>query len=249
MPPLTREQLAVRRTARRRRPLRRDPRALVSAAIPIVVVAVLAIVLGVMGNNASDAVGPLASPVPSPDLGSGARPPELVIARAEGVDVHLPVDPERVTAMAFHAIDDPSGVALTAAGGVSIHQSDRAGRLGPDTAGLDVGAPAGTTVYSPVDGVIAGVSDYVVSGRIEGYQVVITPAVAASGLVLRITHLDDRSTGRRPSVGTPVRAGVTPLGTIHDFSGVVDQELSRFTNDAGNHVDLELTRTEAALLL
>lgn len=220
-----------------------------SAAIPVVVVAVLAIALGVMGNKATDAVGPLASPVPSPDLGTGARPPELVIARAEGVDVHLPVDPGRVTAMAFHAIDDPSGVALAAAGGVTIHQSDRHGRLGPDTAGLDVGAPAGTTVYSPVDGVIAGVSDYVVSGRIEGYQVVITPAVAASGLVLRITHLDDRATGSRPSVGTPVRAGVTPLGTVHDLSGVAEQELSRFTNDAGNHVDLELTRTEASLIL
>ena len=151
--------------------------------------------------------------------------------------------------MAFHAIDDPSGVALTAAGGVTIHQSDRRGRLGPDTAGLDVGAPAGTTVYSPVDGVIAGVSDYVVSGRIEGYEVTITPAVAASGLVLRITHLDDRAAGSRPSVGTPVRAGITPLGTVHDFSGVVEQELSTFTNDAGNHVDLELTRTEASLIL
>ena len=221
-----------------------------SAAIPVVVVAVLAIVLGVMGGNATDGAGPLASPVPSSDLGTGARPPELVIARAEGVDVHLPVDPERVTAMAFHAIDDPSGVALTAASGVTIHQSDRRGRLGPDTAGLDVGAPAGTTVYSPVDGVIAGVSDYVVSGRIEGYEVTITPAVAASGLVLRITHLDDRATGNtRPSVGTPVRAGVTPLGTVHDFSGVAEQELSKFTNDAGNHVDLELTRTEASLIL
>lgn len=249
MPPLTREQLAGRRAARRRRPLRRDPRALVSAAIPVVVVAVLAIVLGVMGGNATDGADPLASPVPSPDIGTGARPPELVIARAEGVDVHLPVDPERVTAMAFHPIDDPSGVALTAAGGVTIHQSDRHGRAGPETAGLDVGAPAGTTVYSPVDGVVAGVSDYVVSGRIEGYQVTITPAVAASGLVLRITHLNDRATGSRPSVGTPVRAGVTPLGTVQDFSHVADQELSRFTNDSGNHVDVELTRTEAALIL
>lgn len=250
MPPLTREQLAVRRAARRRRPLRRDPRALVSAAIPVVVVAVLAIVLGVMGNDAaSEAVGPLASPVPSPELGSGARPPELVIARAEGVDVHMPVDPQRVTAAAFHAIDDPSGVALESSGAMTIHQADRRGRVGPETAGLDVGAPAGTTVFSPVDGIIASVSDYMVSGRIEGYEITITPAVAASGLVLRVTHLDDPGTGERPSVGTPVRAGVTPLGTVHDFTGVAEQELSQFTSDAGNHVDLELVRTEAALIL
>lgn len=250
MPPLTREQLAGRRAARRRRSLRRDPRALLSAAIPVVVVAVLAIVLGVMGGGAgSDDVGPLASPVPSPELGSGDRPPELVIARAEGVEVHLPVDPERVTAMAFHPIDDPSGVALSSSGAVTIHQADLRGRIGPETAGLDVGAPVGTTVYSPVDGVIASVSDYMISGRIEGYELTITPSIAASGLVLRVSHLGDRDNGERPSVGTPVRAGVTPLGAVHDFTGVVEQELSQFTSDAGNHVAIELIRTQAALIL
>lgn len=209
----------------------------------------LAIVLGVMGNRSGSDSGPLASPVPSSDLSSGARPPELVIARAGGVDIHLPVDPERLTAMAFHPIDDPSGVALEAAGTVPIHRSDPRGRVGPETAGLDVGAPAGTTVYAPVDGVVASVSDYVVSGRVEGYELTITPAVAASGLALRVTHLADRETGDRPSVGTPVRAGVTPLGTVHDFSGAAVQELSRFTSDSGNHVALALIRSQAALVL
>ncbi len=220
-----------------------------SAAIPVVVVAVLAIVLGVMGNGAASDAGPLASPVPSPELGSGARPPELVIARAEGVEIHLPVDPERVTAIAFHPIDEPSGVALAASGTVTIHQSDPRGRVGPTTAGLDVGAPAGTTVYAPVDGTIASVSDYMVSGRIEGYEITINPAIAASGLVLRVTHLGDPAAGERPSVGTPVRAGVTPLGTVHDFSDTLEQELSRFTSDSGNHVGLSLVRAQAALIL
>ena len=35
---------------------------------------------------------------------------------------------------------------------------------------------------------------------------------------------------------------------MRDFSGVAQQELSQFTADAGNHVDLELVRTEAALI-
>lgn len=250
MPALTREQLAARRATRRRRPLRRDPRALVSAAIPVVVVALLAIVLAVMGNDAAgEGAGPLASPVPSPELGAGARPPNVIIARAQGVNVHLPVDPDRVTAIAFHAIDDSSGVALEASGAVTIHRIESRGRIGPDTAGLDVGAPAGTTVYAPVDGVIASISDYMVSGRIQGYEITITPAIAASGLVLRITHLGARAVGERPSVGTPVRAGVTPLGVVHDFSDVAEQELSQFTSDSGNHVDMELIRTEAALIL
>jgi murein DD-endopeptidase MepM/ murein hydrolase activator NlpD len=249
MPPLTREQVAVRRSGRRRPALRRDRRALISAAIPVVAVAVLALVLGVMGGGASEANGPLASPVPSPELGSGARPPELVIARAEGVQVHIPVDPERVTAMAFHPIDDASGVELAATGAVRIHQAPRDGRAGPATAGLDVGAPAGTTVYAPVDGVIASVSDYTVFGKVEGYEITITPSIAASGLVLRVTHLDEPPDGVRPNVGTPVRAGVTELGRVRDFSGVAQQEISKFTADSGNHVDLSLVRTEAALIL
>lgn len=250
MPPPRREQLAARRgPAHRRRAVRRDRRAIVSAAVPVVVVAVLALVLGAMGGGGTDGAGRLASPVASPELGTGAQPPELVIARAEGVQVHIPVDPDRVTAAAFHAIDDPSGVPLESTRALRIHQAPRDGRVGPETAGLSVGAPAGTTVYSPVDGTIASITDYTVFGRIEGYEITITPAAAASGLVLRMTHISDPTGGPRPSVGEAVRAGVTVLGRVHDFSQVAEQELSQFTADDGNHVDLELLRTEAALLL
>jgi murein DD-endopeptidase MepM/ murein hydrolase activator NlpD len=229
--------------------LRRDRRSIVSAAIPVVLVAVLALILGLSGSGASsDAGAPLASPVPSPDLGTGARPPELVIARADDVEIHIPVDPGRVTAAAFHPINDPSGVAMEATSAIRIHQADRAGRSGPGTAALDVGAPAGTAVYAPVDGTVASVADYLVLGRLEGYEITIAPSVAASGLVLRITHLDPPATGEVPSVGTPVRAGVTPIGRVRDFSGVAQQELAQFTSDSGNHVHMELIRTDSSLL-
>ena len=172
----------------------------------------------------------------------------MVIARGEGVEVHLPVDSQRVTAAMFHPVNDTAGVALQATGSLEIHQADRGDRAGPETAGLDVGAPAGTTVYSPVDGVIVSVSDYVISGRIEGYEVVIAPSVAASGLVLRLTHLDEPVNAERPSVGTPVRAGTTPLGRVRDFSPVARQEISELTSDSGNHLHMELVRTEADLI-
>ncbi|WP_217914142.1 M23 family metallopeptidase [Miltoncostaea marina] len=247
MPPLTREQLDARRNARRRRGLRRDRRAIVSAAIPVIIVGVLALVLGITGGG--DDATPLASPVASPEIGPGARPPELVVARAEGVQIHIPVDPRRVTAAAFHAIDDPSAVAMEDAGAMRIHQLPRRDRVGPDTAGLSVGAPAGTRVYSPVDGVVEAVSDYTVFGRIEGYEITIRPSTAAGGLMLRISHLDDPASGPRPSVGSPVRAGETEIGRVRDFSEVAGQELSEFTADEGNHVDLELVRGEAAQIL
>jgi murein DD-endopeptidase MepM/ murein hydrolase activator NlpD len=233
-----------------RRGLRRDRRAIIAAAIPVAAVAILALILSLGGGDtASEAAGPLATPVPPPaESGSGAKPPEVVIARGEGVDVQMPVDSRRVTAAMFHPVNDPAGVALQATGSLEVHQADRGDRSGPETAGLDVGAPAGTAVYSPVDGVIASVSDYVISGRIEGYEVVIAPSVAASGLVLRLTHLDEPVNAERPSVGTPVRAGATPLGRIRDFSPVARQEISEFTSDSGNHVHLELVRTEGDLI-
>ena len=45
-----------------------------------------------------------------------------------------------------------------------------------------------------------------------------------------------------------MRAGVTPLGRVRDFSNVAEQELSHFTSDSGNHVHMELIRTEAGLI-
>lgn len=238
------------RAARSRRGLRRDRRALISAAIPIAAVAILALVLSLgRGGTASEAAGPLATPVAPPaQSAAGSPPPEVVIARGEGVEVLLPVNPDRVTAVMFHPVNDPDGVALEGTRAFEIHQAGRGDRTGPETAGLDVGAPAGTTVYSPVDGVVASVSDYVVSGRIEGYEVVLTPSVAASGLVLRLTHLDEPVNAERPSVGTPVRAGMTPLGRVRDFTPVARQEIAQFTSDSGNHVHMELARTEADLI-
>src|SRR5215207_5801075 len=190
-----------------RRGLRRDRRAIIAAAIPVAAVAILALILSLGGGDtASEAAGPLATPVPPPaESGSGAKPPEVVIAHGEGVDVHMPVDSRRVTAAMFHPVNDPAGVALQATGSLEVRQSDRGDRSGPETAGLDVGAPAGTAVYSPVD-------------------------------------------AERPSVGTPVRAGATPLGRIRDFSPVARQEISEFTSDSGNHVHLELVRTEGDLI-
>jgi hypothetical protein len=238
------------RPVARRRGLRRDRRALIAAALPVAAVAILALILSLgRDGTASDASGPFAGPVPpAAQSGSGGRPPEVVIARGEGVEVHLPVDARRVTAAMFHPVNDPAAVALQGTGSIEIHQADRGDRSGPETAGLDVGAPAGTTVFSPVDGVIASVSDYVISGRIEGYEVVLAPSVAASGLVVRLTHLDEPASAERPSVGTPVRAGATPLGRIRDFSPVARQEISGFTSDSGNHVHMELVRTEGDLI-
>ena len=42
------------------------------------------------------------------------------------------------------------------------------------------------------------------------------------------------------TVGTPVVSGATKLGRIADLAVVERQALSRYTNDAGNHVTIQL---------
>jgi len=50
------------------------------------------------------------------------------------------------------------------------------------------------------------------------------------------------------TVGTSVVSGRTRIGSVVDLSGVEHQALSRYTNDAGNHVSVEV-RPSAALVL
>ncbi len=246
MPPLTREQLAYRRANTRRHRRHRNRRTIAAIVAPLAVVGVLGLILGLVGGRSADTSVPMVAPISSTPVSAG-QPPELTIARGEGVNINMPVDPAVMTAAAFHAIGDTSAVALESSGAIEIHTSDRDGRLGPATSALDVGAPAGTPVYSPVDGVVASVADYKAAGRIEGFEISIAPNVASQGVLVRITHLDDPKRGGRLSVGDPVQAGETLLGRVRDFSAVGRQELAQFTSDSGNHVHMEVIRTRADL--
>lgn len=180
---------------------------------------------------------------PAPALGPGERPPDLPIARAGQVELRLPIDPDRLTAVAFHPLDNPRVLELEPTGPIDHHDAPRNGRPGPARAGVDVGAPAGTMVYSPVDGIVSAVSDYIVRGRVIGHQIGIEP-LAATGVVVMVTHVEDHPGTPRPSVGEAVQAGRTPLGQVPDLSGVFEQEISRFTADAGNHVSIEVARLD-----
>ena len=50
------------------------------------------------------------------------------------------------------------------------------------------------------------------------------------------------------TVGKSVVSGRTKVGTVVDLSSVEHQALARYTNDAGNHVSVEV-RPSAALVL
>jgi hypothetical protein len=251
MPPLTREQLAVRRSTRRRDDRLRHRRLAVSVTLPLLGLALLAVVIGLIvggssSSASSDAPGTVAPPVlnaSAPASGSAGTKADVVLARADGVDLHLPIDRSMITAIAFRAVDDPGAVAMTpSSGGVSYRVASNDSQSGPDTGSVDVGAPAGTPVFSPVDGTVASVSPYLVAGRQQGYQVGIAPSAAAD-VQVELTHLESPAGSSPPAVGTPVRAGLKPaLGQVRDFSHVAQQDLSQYTSDSGNHVHIEVVR-------
>ncbi len=246
MPPLTRDELRSRRAVRRQADRHRSNRALLTVVAPAVLVAVIiaAIVLAFYdtgsGGGAAVPSGQLASPVPPSAVDDSPAPQRVVLARAGLVEVVLPVAEKQVTAVLFHAVGEPGAVNMAPAAGVSHNvASDEGGEAG--TSGVDVGAPAGTTVYSPVDGVVTAVTPHRISGRPEGLEIVITPA-GVPDVAVRVNHIEPGPDGIVPRVGPAVGAGRTVIGRVRDLSRVARFEIARYTNDAGNNVQVELLR-------
>ena len=190
-----------------------------------------------------------------------ARPLPQVVAVRGALRLELPIAQTRVTALGYHAAAsdalalDPVGrpanqglitrmaYRLFGGGAGGLRYYNLGGSGGPDTGVLNVGAAPGTDVYSPVDGTIVGIADYIVSGRKFGVRLDIQPADAPA-LVVSLSHL-------RPdpalSVGSTVESTVSKIGTVLDLSRVERQALARYTQDQGNHVAVEVHPTAAAV--
>jgi hypothetical protein len=198
-----------------------------------------------------------------PAVGRSLEPDEaVVVAQIEGTDVLLPVAREVTTAVAFHPVDNPDAVGFTPvgerlgggslkqkladifAGGGDVKYYLMAGGRedSPPTAGLDIGAVPGSTVLSPVDGKVTGIKQYSVLGRYRDFEIDITLAADPS-LLLIITHV------ARPKVdiGDVVQRGTTVLGAVRGFPAELDQELSQYTLDNGDHVQMTVVRVTPEL--
>jgi len=202
------------------------------------------------------------TPAPAQRLLPAGQPQPLVIAKLDALRIQLPIAATRVTAIGFHGAGDGTlalqpvgrqaneglfarlGHSLFGGGGGGLRWYQLGGGEGPQTGGLDVGAAAGTNVYSPVDGTVVGLTPYYLNGRQFGVQLDLQPASAPS-IVVSLTHLEPAA---RLSVGSQVTASATRLGIVLDFSGVEQQSLAHFTNDAGNHVEIDV-RPAATLTL
>lgn len=222
----------------------------------MLVVAAVATALVQLRPEPTPETAAVATPVASADPGIGELPPPRTIAKAGPVDINLPVDRKFANFTLFRPIDRTDGVAMTPDESWK-HEIWPDGGTGPSTAGLDIAAPAGTVVYSPVNGRVTGVREYVLGGRPAGYQLDISPE-AASDVVVRVQYItfipiqrDVASVCRtagvaRPEVGTIVLAGVTCLGQVLDVNAdlgdITRPMVARYTSDGGNHVHLEVVR-------
>jgi murein DD-endopeptidase MepM/ murein hydrolase activator NlpD len=218
-----------------------------------VTAAVATLALTAFGGSTATRVSALRPASPARLLPAGSPEP-TVIAKLNGLRLHLPVASSRVTAIGYQR-GAPGALGLAPVGrhgneGLitrAVHKIFGGGGSGPvwyqlgggdgsATSGLDVGAPSGTDVYSPVDATVVGLTPYVVNGKVYGSTIDLQPASAPS-VVVSVTHVQAK---HGLAVGTQVTASVSRLGKLVDLSNVERQALAQFTNDAGNHVAIEV---------
>ena len=225
----------------------------VAGFILLAIVALIVLLLTAFGSGHPATAEQTIGPAPVNRLLPSGPPSPQVVALEGSLRIQLPVAQSRVTAIGYHASGD-GALALEALGSQanpgtiarvtrSIFGGGRAGLRwfqipggqGPGTAALDVGAAPGTDAYAPVDGTVIGLTPYIVNGKRFGSQIDIQPTGAPS-LVLSVTHLKPDPA---LTVGSSIAAGTSKLGIILDFARVEQQALARYTQDAGNHVEIE----------
>ena len=244
---------AQRRSAHR---LRRFAGLTAVAAVGVVTLLVTA-----FGPNGAHTAARTA-PAPANRLLPTGPPEPLVVATQGALRVQLPIEQNRVTAIGYHGGSsgslalDPLGRRgnqgllgrffdrVFGAGDSSVTWYQLQGGTGSSTSALAVGAAPDTDVYSPVDGTIAGITDYVLNGRTQGKRIDIRP-LAAPALIVSITRL---AADPALTVGSSVAAGRNRLGEVLDLSRLERQALARYTQDAGNHVTVQVFPATALAL-
>jgi hypothetical protein len=251
MPP-TRHRRTVRAVRRQRARTTRRLRRLVGGFVlgSAVLVTLLVTAFG------SGSTGPLgqSGPAEASRLLPAGPPQPFTIASQGTLRVQLPISRSHVTAIAYHASGDGAlaldplgrqaneGVFTRVAhkvlggGGKGLPYYQLGGGDGPSTAALDIGALPGTDVYSPVDGTVVGLAPFVLNGEPYGARIELQPAGEPS-IVVALTHL---RSDPALTVGSTLTAGTSKVGTVLDFSEVERQSLARYTQDAGNHVTLQV---------
>lgn len=180
--------------------------------------------------------------------------PDAALASAMGIHISTPVRPENLTGLGYHPEGEsflemaPRGENLSTNalfrlfGGstpeqIKYHMMDSAGRLGPRTGALDVGAEAGAEVYAPVTGTVTAIRPDPV---IRDANIVEIKPADNPDIRISVSLVQEISSEIGPK--TPVTAGMTRIGSVADSSAVLKPQLSSYTSGSGNHVTIFATQ-------
>jgi murein DD-endopeptidase MepM/ murein hydrolase activator NlpD len=235
-------------TRARVRRARRTTALLVAACVCLVVLLLTAFGTGGVASQVST------GPAPANRLLPAGPPHAQVIALQDTLRIQMPINQSRVTAIGYHAsgsdvlalqpvgTQENAGVVrrlfhrLFGQNGSGLRYYQLGGGVGPQTGGLDVGAPVNTDVYAPVDGSVMAISDMIVNGKAYGVRIDIQPT-GSPGVVVTLENLKPDPA---LTVGSAVSAGRTKIGRIIDLSSVEQAALARYTQDKGQHVHIEV---------
>jgi murein DD-endopeptidase MepM/ murein hydrolase activator NlpD len=231
--------------------LRRSRRT--AALVVVAAVSLVTLLLTAFGTGDAGSL-PAGGPAPAGRLLPAGPPRAQVVAMQDTLRIQLPISQSRVTAIGYHASGatvlplEPVGSQANAGlfgrivqrlfgqSGSGIRYYLLGGGIGPQTGGLDIGAPVQTDVYAPVDGTVIAISDQIVNGQAYGVRIDIQPS-GDPDVVVALTNL-------RPdpalTVGSTVSSGRTKIGRLIDLSLVEQAALAQYTHDKGQHVHIEV---------
>jgi murein DD-endopeptidase MepM/ murein hydrolase activator NlpD len=225
-----------------------------TAALVVIAAGCLAALLLTAFGRGEEPAVTITGPAPASRLLPAGPPQPQIVATHESLQIQLPINQSRVTAIGYHASGtlalpfEPVGNQANAGlaerifrklfgsngSGVSYYMLE--GGVGAETGGLDVGAPVDTDVYAPVDGSVIAVTDNVINGKIYGVRIDIQPS-GSPGVVVSLSNL---RADPALEVGSTVSSGTTKIGRVIDLSEVERAGLARYTQDNGQHVHIEV---------
>src|SRR5215218_8745434 len=217
-------------------------------AVSLLVLGAVALVFAVFVQTKASNTAERAVPI---DLNNAG--PDTVLAEAAGVSISTPIRPASLTGLGYHpegvslAAMEPRGKNLSANAFLGLlsrgetperihyYVMDAAGRGGPETGALDVGATTGTIVYAPVTGSFTAISP---DPMVQNANIIEIKPDANPNVRVNVSLVQsDGNAG----VNDHVTAGITELGTVADSAQVLDPQLSSYTNDTGNHVTVSVS--------
>ena len=187
-----------------------------------------------------------------------------LIARCAGVDLRSAIAPADITGVLFHQasyeyalpleteLPDADYETVAAERQIRVNREQQGGEwLDADAlhlwrttdnttmdTSIDLGALPGATVFSPVDGTVVLVKDYLLYDEMPDIEIHIQPEGRAD-LDCVLIHTTDPVV----KAGDQVRAGLTPLSKVRDIEAdLTDVQLGFFTPEGvgGNHTHVQV---------